>query len=187
MGDLNERGGNASIMPSFIFTGQRVRHSAEPKDPGTVTDQRFTSTGWQARVSWDGEPGLPATWYRARFLFADDRRSEAASEPTSRYSAREHTLDTAKTLVCGDRNASYGPPDQDFARTAAMWTALFGPYLREGAAFTPADVAKAVICVKLSRSMHSPKLDNWIDAAGYAACGAECDQLAADRRAAEEE
>jgi hypothetical protein len=29
--------------------------------------------------------------------------------------------------------------------------------------------------VKIARQAHCHKADNWIDVAGYAACGAECD------------
>jgi hypothetical protein len=77
-------------------------------------------------------------------------------------------LDEAKGLVHGDRNVAYGTPAEDFARTAGMWTALFGAYLKAGAAFKPQDVAKAMICVKLSRSVNAERRDNYTDIAGYA-------------------
>lgn len=94
---------------------------------------------------------------------------------SERYTARQRVLDAAAKCVLGDRNASYGPPTQDFDRTAGMWNSLFGHKLKEGAAFRAQDVAAAIICVKLSRAQHSAKEDNWIDIAGYAACGAECE------------
>ena len=81
---------------------------------------------------------------------------------------RAETLEAAKKCVCGDREQDYGNPEDSFRRTAAMWTALFG------VRFTAADVAEAMICLKLVREKtgHS-KADNWIDIAGYAACGCE--------------
>lgn len=87
---------------------------------------------------------------------------------------RAELLDEAKRLICGDRNSAYGPPAQDFARTALTMTSLGyrGP---EGRNILPHDVAILAMCIKLSRLMWSPeKRDNWTDLAGYAACGWEC-------------
>ena len=86
----------------------------------------------------------------------------------------EDILDTAARITRGDRNASYGPPDQDFRRTAGMWSALFGAKLQEGVTFEPRDVAMAMILLKCSRESHQRKLDNWVDIAGYARCGSKC-------------
>ena len=86
----------------------------------------------------------------------------------------EDILDTAARITRGDRNASYGPPDQDFRRTAGMWSALFGAKLKEGVTFEPRDVAMAMILLKCSRESHQRKLDNWVDIAGYARCGSKC-------------
>lgn len=58
-----------------------------------------------------------------------------------------------------------------------MWSALFGKYLKEGVRFTPQDVAKAMICVKLSRLMHGSKRDSWVDIAGYAETGDWVDEV----------
>jgi hypothetical protein len=86
----------------------------------------------------------------------------------------ESILDEAKRLVCGDRQASYGPPDQDFKRTADMINALFGDYLKEGYQFQPKDVAAIMILIKLSRNRHQNKRDNPVDIAGYAHCMNVC-------------
>lgn len=93
----------------------------------------------------------------------------------ARYSERGGVLDEAKSLICGDRNSQYGPPSQDFERTAGMMNALFGHMLQEGKAFKSRDVAWIMMMVKASRSQHAPKRDNYVDAAGYAACGWECE------------
>lgn len=81
-------------------------------------------------------------------------------------------LDETKRLVCSDRNKDYGTPDKDFARTADMWTGylrdiLMGP-------LKSSDVAWMMMMVKASRSRHNDKRDNYVDAAGYAACGWKC-------------
>ena len=97
----------------------------------------------------------------------------AEAEPV-KISPRAALLREAESLTCGDRNNTYGPPTQDFERTAAMWNAMWGHKLREGERFDPHDVASGVIAIKLSRLVWSPgKRDNWTDIAGYAACGWE--------------
>lgn len=77
-------------------------------------------------------------------------------------------LDIAARITRGDRQASYGPPDQDFRRTAEMWTAL------KGVQFEPFEVAQFMIALKLSRLRHSKKRDSVVDIAGYARCMDVC-------------
>jgi hypothetical protein len=86
----------------------------------------------------------------------------------------EDILDKAARITRGDRQASYGPPDQDFRRTAGMWSALFEVKLKDGVTFEPRDVALAMILLKCSRESHQRKEDNWVDIAGYSRCGSMC-------------
>jgi hypothetical protein len=86
----------------------------------------------------------------------------------------EDILDKAARITRGDRQASYGPPGQDFRRTAGMWSALFVSKLKDGVTFEPRDVALAMILLKTSRETHQRKRDNWVDIAGYASCGSRC-------------
>ena len=105
-------------------------------------------------------------------------------EPKSeekRYTHRESILQEAIKLTTGDRNNTYGPPDQDFARTAKMVSAMLENKL--SAPLAPEDIAKIVICIKLSRLTWAHKPDSWVDIAGYAACGHECCELAMERAA----
>ena len=81
---------------------------------------------------------------------------------------RQQLLDQASTLINGDRNNQYGPPTQDFTRTAEMWQAYLGIPIKAH------DVAALMCLLKLSRiSWQADKADSWIDLAGYAACGYE--------------
>lgn len=81
---------------------------------------------------------------------------------------REETLDNAKVCVCGDREQDYGKPEQNFKLIAALWSAYLGITI------LPTDVPNMMIHVKQARiKTGHAKDDNWIDIAGYAACGAE--------------
>lgn len=84
--------------------------------------------------------------------------------------SEEDVLEEALRLTSGDRQNSYGPPDQDFDRTARMWTAL------KGVDFSSRDVALFMIALKLSRETHQRKRDNAVDIAGYARCLHICNE-----------
>jgi 5'(3')-deoxyribonucleotidase len=81
-------------------------------------------------------------------------------------------LEEALEITKGDRQNSYGAPDQDFARTARMWSAL------KGVDFEPREVAMFMIALKLSRETHQKKRDNAVDIAGYARCMDICNRAA---------
>lgn len=87
----------------------------------------------------------------------------------------KQTLDAAASAVCGSRNEDYGSPDDDFQTQAAMISAYLTRSNGYTVRVTSSDMAAIMICVKLARQSHAAKLDNWIDVAGHAACGAECD------------
>lgn len=72
----------------------------------------------------------------------------------------------AHGLVHGDRQGAYGHPADDFARTAALASAVLAGKLKEPLCAT--DVAAFMVCVKLSRQVNAPKRDNLVDLAGYA-------------------
>jgi len=84
------------------------------------------------------------------------------------HQEEEDILEEALRITKGDRNASYGPPDQDFQRTAQMWSAI------KGVEFEAREVALFMIALKLSRETHQRKRDNWVDIAGYSRCGSLC-------------
>jgi hypothetical protein len=89
---------------------------------------------------------------------------------------RISVLTEAQGLVHGDRNASYGPPIEDFGRTAGMVSAMLAHKLKEP--LTAEEVGLFMVCVKLSRQINKPKRDNCVDGAGYF----ECVQWISDER-----
>lgn len=135
---------------------------AKDIDALTECDAIYMLAGWEKSKGAKAEVAV-AMWLGLEVLFAGGETA---------FETQEDILVEALRLTSGDRQATYGPPDQDFRRTAAMWTALFGH------AFEPKDVALAMILLKASRQIHQRKRDNWVDMAGYARCGSICDEVA---------
>ena len=85
---------------------------------------------------------------------------------------REDVLQRALECVSGERESDYGSPEQNFKTIALLWSVylqrLGKGYLEDK------DVAAMLSLLKIARiaSGHA-KADNWIDLAGYAACGGE--------------
>lgn len=93
--------------------------------------------------------------------------------PEFAESPRASVLDEAKQLITGDRNNAYGPPTQDFKRTAAMCNG-FG-FQVNGKPLESHHVAIFMVLLKMSRLAWTPtKRDSWVDTGGYAGCGYEC-------------
>jgi hypothetical protein len=92
----------------------------------------------------------------------------------------KQTLDAASSAVCGARNEDYGSPANDFATQAEMFSSYLSRTNGAQVLVTASDIAALMILVKIARQAHCHKADNWIDVAGYAACGAECDARQAD-------
>ena len=81
---------------------------------------------------------------------------------------RADILDTARQAVTVDRAATHGEAENTFAAIAALWSARIGQPL------TPAQVGIMLIDLKTARAWNNPDhADNWVDMAGYAACGGE--------------
>lgn len=85
-------------------------------------------------------------------------------------SEREKLLDDAKAVVCGERDKQYGNVEDNFGLIANLWTVY------TGVGIEARDVANMMILLKIARNNASDHRDNWVDIAGYAACGAECDE-----------
>ena len=87
---------------------------------------------------------------------------------------REEILAAAKSCVCGDRDKVYGKPEYSFGAIADFRS----DYLRAAHGIlrrlTATDVATMMVLFKMARNATGENNDdNWVDAAGYAACGGE--------------
>lgn len=108
----------------------------------------------------------------------DSLRAQGCAAPAT---TRAQVLAAARACVCGDREQDYGSPENNFRTIASLWNSyLYGAGLMENPTphvwkgLKPKDVAAMLALLKVARiAGNRPKPDNWIDLAGYAACGAE--------------
>ena len=85
---------------------------------------------------------------------------------------RSQILEAANACVSGSREQDYGSPESNFERIALLWHIYLGERL--AGAIEPTDVAAMLALLKIARiASGNAKADNWIDLAGYAACGGE--------------
>lgn len=91
---------------------------------------------------------------------------------------RADILNAAHACVCGDRDRDYGSPEDSFHVIGELWET----YIKEkcvghpeaDVCIVPEDVAALLGLLKIARiATGTCKADNWIDLAGYAACGGE--------------
>ena len=81
---------------------------------------------------------------------------------------RAEILDTAKTYVTADRNATHGEAENSLGGIARLWSAYLEREIK------PHEVAAMMALLKIARIKLNPHhLDSWTDIAGYAACGGE--------------
>jgi hypothetical protein len=77
----------------------------------------------------------------------------------------------AERITHGDRNDSYGPPEDDLKHIGEKWRVTLSAYFREPVPEIPAYiVALLMIDLKTVREAHQVKRDNRVDVVGYAIC-----------------
>lgn len=89
---------------------------------------------------------------------------------------RKEILEAAQKCICGDREQDYGSPEKSFDVIGRLWeTYLLEKFQqRRGTKILPEDVAVMMGLFKIARiATGHGKADNWVDLAGYAACGGE--------------
>lgn len=87
---------------------------------------------------------------------------------------REEVLAAAVKCVNGDRQEDYGTPERSFDTIAALWNAYLGGKPLSDNTVDAKDVACMLALLKIARiATGHGKNDNWVDLAGYAACGGE--------------
>ena len=90
---------------------------------------------------------------------------------------RKDILDSADQCVNGGRDHNYGSPEDNFGTVASYWNSYLEARSRSNnwtVWLGPKDVAAMLALLKLARiASGQNKIDNWVDLAGYAACGGE--------------
>lgn len=83
---------------------------------------------------------------------------------------RDEILDAARQAVMVDRAATHGEMEDTFTVIASYWSTHLDHDV------FPRDVAAMLALLKLARARTNHRhADNWVDLAGYAACGGELD------------
>ena len=89
---------------------------------------------------------------------------------------RSDILAAANQCVNGDRDQQYGTPENSFRTIADLWNAYLEARDIHFKPLRAPDVAALLSLLKIARiATGRAKDDNWIDLAGYAACGGELD------------
>lgn len=101
-------------------------------------------------------------------LVRKQTRKVIVDKKTTPDYSRGGLLDRAKEIVTNDRQDTHGQPEDSFRRIADLWSGYLTVGIQEE------DVAVMMALVKVARIMENPRhADNWIDGAGYFACGGE--------------
>lgn len=100
----------------------------------------------------------------------EERKPDEHGNSVCDKSKRTAILTEANNIVSGNRKAGeYGQPEDSFGVIAGLWSEYLDQKIK------PHDVAVMMVLLKIARIKGGEyKLDNWIDLAGYAACGGEC-------------
>ena len=92
--------------------------------------------------------------------------------PPQPLATRGNLLDVAKTYITKDRQADHGDAEDNFTRIAQYWSVHLGVPVKAH------DVAVMMALLKVARIKQNPNhIDNWVDGAGYFACGGEIANL----------
>jgi hypothetical protein len=90
---------------------------------------------------------------------------------------RAKMLAEASRIVVGDREDTYGGPEDSFRAIGELWTTYLhnSQKLPLSTQLDPEDVAIMMTLLKIARLATGgfKQPDTWIDAAGYTACGYE--------------
>ncbi len=143
-----------------------------------------TSKGPERRTGklWHGLTAQPRRRYDDAPTPPERSEATVESKPPRIGTVTAATIATeAVRLVGGNRAYMHGDKSLNFANTAALWNAILTSILRrEGLdrswlpILTPLDVANMLEAFKIARRYSGThNLDDYIDGAGYAACGGE--------------
>lgn len=149
------------------------------RDCGIREECHHAGIRWKPELTWSGLlKEYPSSFGLVYSALCKITSETDADKPTD----RADILHAAEKCVCGDREADYGNPEDSFKAIASMWNSylyaigLVENHTDEWKGLKPKDIAAMMVLFKIARvATGHGKLDNWIDAAGYAANGGECE------------
>ena len=129
-----------------------------------------------AKAELEAESTATATWVSvqptgvsAEVQTSYEIHNDVAPQPLA---TRGNLLDVAKTYITKDRQADHGDAEDNFSRIAQYWSVHLGTPVKAH------DVAVMMALLKAARIKQNPHhIDNWVDGAGYFACGGEIANL----------
>jgi hypothetical protein len=125
----------------------------------------------ERRASTQAETSVlvPSTGVSAEVQTSYEIHNDIAPQPLA---TRGNLLDVAKTYITKDRQADHGDAEDNFSRIAQYWSVHLGTPVKAH------DVAVMMALLKVARIKQNPHhIDNWVDGAGYFACGGEIANL----------
>ena len=145
-----------SLVTKVRKSGQ---HHAEPEDATTGRLRRLQEPA--KKVEAKREAGITTAYEMYKF-----GPNTAGVDPNAW--TRSGILNQAEQYVNVDRAATHGDMEDNFSLIAEYWG------LHLGHSVTPEDVATMMALLKIARLKSNPtNAENWIDTAGYMACGGE--------------
>ena len=99
------------------------------------------------------------------------------TKQTSETPYRVEALREAARITTQDRNVNYGGPEENFTRTAKIWSVILGTDISNE------QVAMMMVGLKMARFANKSGFqpDTWIDIAGYAGCGYEVGRIESEQ------
>jgi len=80
---------------------------------------------------------------------------------------RGEVLTAAIQIINGERQDTYGNPEDSFTVIADYWTIFLKSKLKLGVVLDMKDTALMMVLLKIAREQNQGKRDNLVDAAGY--------------------
>jgi len=136
------------------------------------------SVALSGAFNWGHSPEGPQYWSDIRDQLTDGTYHFTEAESAGRAAGLpESVCEEAQRIQGGDRQQDYGSPAKNFQDIANLWSTYLKVALDIDVDIKARDVAHMSILMKVSRNVHKPKRDNWVDMAGYAQCGGKVDEL----------
>lgn len=185
---LEEQGNGAALILWTCRTGDHLDAAIEACEKVGLRFDAINESlpEWKERFGGDARKIGASEYWDDKAVNTHEIQSLAirgavwtAEDPKGPVSVttRKSILGDAERCVCGDRDQQYGSPENSLTVIADLWCAYLkgiGCVFPEGEDLAAKDAAAMMVLFKMARvATGAGKADNWVDAAGYAACGGE--------------